>query len=183
MGNVAIVGAGLTATLLVAGSMVCFGPEPGAGFEAGGAHGFGLGGEYPLFEELELTTHQRQRWITTLLRYSGDNRPTLLRERTLREDLERELESAAPDVATLGEDVLALHELARVRATVRADLEAALMLILSREQQSRLQALRAASRACSGQDAGAWLPPVLDGGVEPIELDAFRLTRRNEVWP
>ena len=72
-------------------------------------------------------------------------RPTFEKIRELREQMKAELESSSPDAATVGGYVISIHQLEADLEASRDDLDGALREILTDEQETKLDAWKAAN--------------------------------------
>jgi Spy/CpxP family protein refolding chaperone len=141
-------GAALGALLLAAATPAAFAQHggPGRHGDARGPHGPGeRHGSQALFQLLELDEQQRQAWTEAHRAHFEAQRPTFEKMRDLREQMHAELESEAPDAATVGGYLISIHALDGELEAARGELEAAIRDILTDEQEIKLEAWKAAN--------------------------------------
>jgi Spy/CpxP family protein refolding chaperone len=131
--------------------------RPGGCGDVRAAPGFGYGGKYPLFELLELTKAQRQIWNAARQAHVATVRPSIERLRDLRSQLSAELAGGSADAPAVGRYVIAIHECEETLAAARAELDAALIDVLTDEQAAKYAAIEAAYRAADSSALSATL--------------------------
>ena len=131
---------------------------PGRG-PRGGMHGGHPGGR-DLVEFLGLTDEQQAQWTAAHKSHFEGLRPSFEKIRDLREQMKAELESTAPDAATVGGFMIQIHQLDSELEASRGDLDAAIREILTDEQETKLDAFKAASPGRRGfGPGGGWGGP------------------------
>jgi Spy/CpxP family protein refolding chaperone len=156
----------LAAALLIAATPVAFAQPPGG---QRGWHGPGRDGGHDLTQFLGLTAEQQAQWKQVHQQHFEALRPTFEKMRDLRDQLQSELDSASPDPATVGGYVISMHQLEAEMKASRADLDNAIKGILTDEQQSKLEAWKAANPD-HGPGGFGWGGPRHDrrgGGAPP----------------
>jgi Spy/CpxP family protein refolding chaperone len=134
----------LGALLLAAAAPIAFAQPPGPR-DGRGMHGPGGREEArALFEFLGLTDEQREAWADAHRSHFEVLKPTFEQIRDLREQIRTELDGDSPDAATLGGYLISIHDLEGELERSRADLEAAIGEILTTEQETKLEAWKAA---------------------------------------
>ena len=111
-----------------------------------------------LFEFLGLTDEQEEQWKAAHKAHFEGLRPTFEKIRDLREQMKAELEGDSPDAATVGGYVIQIHQLDSELEAGRGELDAAIREILTDEQQTKLDAFKAASPGRRGP-GGGWGGP------------------------
>lgn len=149
-------------------------PPGGPGGPRGGMHGR-HDGDRDLVEFLGLSEEQTEQWKAAHKAHFEALRPTFEKMRDLREQMKAELESASPDAATVGGYVISIHQLEGDLEASRGDLESAIKEILTDEQETKLEAFKAAHpdprRGFGGPGAG-WGGPHHDHPGRPGDDDA-----------
>jgi Spy/CpxP family protein refolding chaperone len=165
----------LSAVLLAASAPLALAQPPGGGPRGDrgphGDQGPGRHRTHGLTEFLELTDEQREAWESAHRAHFEALRPTFEEIRALREQIEAELAGDAPDAATVGGFVIAIHDLEGELEAAREDFEASLRDILDDEQERKLEAWKAANpgrRHGPGFDGPGWGGP-RHGGPGPGE--------------
>jgi Spy/CpxP family protein refolding chaperone len=132
------------AALAIAATPGAFAQPPGGNR---GMHGPGRDrdGMRGLVEFLGLTDEQREDWTAAHKSHFEGLRPTMEKIGDLREQMRAELESGSPDAATVGGYMISIHQLEAELRSAHADLENALNEILSDEQETKLEAWKAAN--------------------------------------
>ena len=146
-------------TLLAASAPVASAQPPGG---SRGMHGRGHDGGRDLTEFLGLSDEQRDAWRQAHKSHFEALRPTFEKIRELREQMKAELESSSPDAATVGGYVISIHQLDADLEAARGDLDGALREILTDEQETKLDAWKAAnpgSRHGFGPPGPGWGGP------------------------
>jgi Spy/CpxP family protein refolding chaperone len=117
--------------------------QPPAGSRGGRGPGHERGRD--LTDFLGLTEEQRAAWSEAHKSHFEAQRPTMEKIRDAREQMNAELESDAPDPATVGGHLISIHQLDAELEASRGDLESALREILTDEQETRFEAWKAAN--------------------------------------
>ena len=138
-----IFGALTAAMLLAAVAPLAFAQSPGGGHR--GMHGPERDGANRLFEYLDLSEEQREAWTEAHRSHFEALRPTFEEIRTLREQMKTELEGGSPDPTTVGGYLISIHQLEGEIDASREDLEATILGILDDEQETKLEAFKAAN--------------------------------------
>jgi len=133
------------AALVTLAAAAAFGQPPGDERRARGMHGHGRDGGRDLTEFLGLTDEQEQQWRDAHRSHFESLRPTFEKIRDVREQLRAELEESSPDAATVGGFVIQIHELDAELESSHAELETTLRGILTDEQETKLEAWKAAN--------------------------------------
>lgn len=105
----------------------------------------GRDGARALFEFLDLSDQQREAWAAAHRAHGESLRPVFERIRELREQMREELEGGSPDTATVGGYVIAIHDLDGEMEASREELEATIADLLTDEQETKLEAWKAAN--------------------------------------
>ena len=144
----------LAVLALTATAPLALAQPPGApGDGPRGMHGrHDRGGD--LVEFLGLTDEQEEQWKAAHKAHFEGLRPTFERIRDLREQIKAELEGDSPDAATVGGYVIQIHQLDSELEAGRGELDAAIREILTDEQQTKLDAFKAASPGRRGPGGG-----------------------------
>ena len=160
----------LTAALLAAAAApLAVAQPPGGGSR--GMHGPGRDHARGLIEFLGLTDEQREAWEDAHRSHFEALRPTFQEIRALREQMNAELESDAPDAATVGGYLISIHEYEGELEAAREGLESEIRGILDDEQERKLEAWKAANpsrRHGPGSGSHGWGGP-RHGGPGPGE--------------
>jgi Spy/CpxP family protein refolding chaperone len=141
--------------LLSASAPVAWAQPPGG---PRGVHGRGHEGGRDLTEFLGLSDEQREAWRRAHKSHFEALRPTFEKIRDLREQMKAELESSSPDAATVGGYLISIHQLDADIEASRGDLDSALREILTDEQETKLDAWKAANpdRRGFGPPGAGW---------------------------
>jgi Spy/CpxP family protein refolding chaperone len=102
------------------------------------------GGMQSVADFLELTEEQRAQWDEIEKAQREVMRPTLQELRSLRGNLEEELQAEAPDAEAVGNLMIASRELQRGLEASREETEGQLRGLLDAEQQTKWEAWQAA---------------------------------------
>jgi Spy/CpxP family protein refolding chaperone len=148
----------LAVLALTATAPLALAQPPGARADRpSGMHGrHDRGGD--LVDFLGLTDEQEEQWKAAHKAHFEALRPTFDKIRDLREQMKAELESTAPDAATVGGMMIQIHQLDSELDASRDDLDAAIREILTDEQETKLDAFKAASPGRRGP-GGGWGGP------------------------
>jgi Spy/CpxP family protein refolding chaperone len=111
-----------------------------------------------LVEFLGLTEEQEEQWKAAHKAHFEGLRPTFEKIRDLREQMKAELEGEAPDATTVGGLMIQIHQLDGDLEAGRDQLDATIREILTDEQQTKLDAFKAASPGRRGP-GGGWGGP------------------------
>jgi Spy/CpxP family protein refolding chaperone len=131
-----VVGAGAIASLaLVANAQGPAGPPPGSG-----PHGEGFGQH--MVRALNLTDAQKAAWQALLEEHRAAAKPLMEEHRKLRDSIQEQLESAAPDATRIGELMISGHKLMTRFREARQDLEGKLLGLLDAQQKARFETLK-----------------------------------------
>jgi len=140
-----VCGTVLGALLLTVAAPASF-AQPGPGRDDRGMHHRGDRDRgRGLFEYLGLTDEQREAWSAAHRSHFEALKPTLEKMRELHEQIETELDSGSADAATVGGYVISMHALRSEIEAAREELEAAQLEILTDEQETKLEAFKAAN--------------------------------------
>jgi len=131
-----IVGAGAIASLaLVANAQGPAGPPWGSG-----PHGEGFGPH--MVRALNLTDAQKASWEQMLEEHRTAAKPLMEQHQKLRDTIQEQLESGAPDAARIGELMISGHKLMTQSREARQDLEGKLLGLLDAKQKARFETLK-----------------------------------------
>ena len=109
---------------------------------------------------LGLTAEQEEQWKAAHKAHFEGLRPTFEKIRDLREQMKAELESDTADAAAVGGLMIQIHQLDGELEAGRGELDAALREILTDEQETKLDAFKAASPGRRGfGPGGGWGGP------------------------
>jgi len=138
------------AALMTAAAPAVFAQPPAGGPR--GPHGYGRDDHGDRRDEMRgladflgLDDQQREAWTNAQKSHFEALRPTFQKMRDLRDQLHAELESSTPDAATVGGYVISMHQLESDLDAARSDLDTAIRGILTPEQQTKLDAWKAAN--------------------------------------
>ena len=161
----------LAVLALTATAPLALAQPPGApGDGPRGMHGrHDRGGD--LVDFLGLTDEQEEQWKAAHKAHFEGLRPTFEKIRDLRDQMKAELESEAPDATTVGGFMIQIHQLDADLEAGRDELEAAVREILTDEQETKLEAFKAANPGRRGFGPGGdWGGPRRghpgDGGAD-----------------
>jgi Spy/CpxP family protein refolding chaperone len=135
----------LAALLLTVAAPAAFAQRGGPREDRGMHHPGGRDGARGLFEYLDLTDEQREAWTAAHRSHFEALKPTFEKMRELHEQIETELDSGSADAATVGGYMISLHALRTEIEAGREELEAAQSEILTDEQETKLEAFKAAN--------------------------------------
>ncbi len=132
-----------------------FAQGPGPGGPGGPPPGQGQGQDGPniLFEFLDLTDAQIEAWQGLVDAHREAIRPLREEQRALHEQLRDAIESDTPDALTIGNLMIATHDLKEEQKAAREALEVSLTALLTADQIIRYEAFKAA-QALLGRGGG-----------------------------
>ena len=125
----------------------------GPGGPGGRPPGQGHGGSNILFEFLQLNDEQIEAWQGLVEAQHEAMQPLREEQRALNEQLRDAIESDVPDALTIGNLMIAIHDIRDEQKAARETLEASLTALLTGDQIVRYEAFKAA-QALLGRGGG-----------------------------